>query len=47
MTLGQEFHAFAESLDNEIFALERVETVLYEVNMGGTAIGTGLNAPAG
>lgn len=47
MTLGQEFHAFAESLDNEVFALERVENVLYEVNMGGTAIGTGLNAPAG
>ncbi len=47
MTLGQEFHAFAESLDSEIFALERVEAVLYEVNMGGTAIGTGLNAPAG
>ncbi|HXJ86618.1 MAG TPA: aspartate ammonia-lyase [Candidatus Binatia bacterium] len=47
MTLGQEFHAFAESLDNEIFAMERLETVLYEVNMGGTAIGTGLNAPAG
>jgi len=47
MTLGQEFHAFAESLDNEVVALERVENVLYEVNMGGTAIGTGLNAPAG
>jgi len=47
MTLGQEFNAFAESLDNELFALERIETVLYEVNMGGTAIGTGLNAPAG
>jgi aspartate ammonia-lyase len=47
MTLGQEFHAFAESLDNEVSALERVEAVLYEVNMGGTAIGTGLNAPVG
>src|SRR5215469_3147109 len=47
MTLGQEFHAFAESLDNEVVALERVENILYEVNMGGTAIGTGLNAPAG
>jgi aspartate ammonia-lyase len=47
MTLAQEFHAFAESLENEIYALERVEAVLYEVNMGGTAIGTGLNAPAG
>jgi aspartate ammonia-lyase len=47
MTLGQEFHAFGESLDNEIFALERIETVLYEVNMGGSAIGTGLNTPEG
>jgi len=47
MTLGQEFEAFARSLEDEIDALERVETVLHEVNMGGTAIGTGLNAPAG
>ena len=47
MTLGQEFNAFGESLDNEIFALERVETILHEINMGGTAIGTGLNAPEG
>jgi len=47
MTLGQEFDAFGESLGNEIFALERIEAVLYEINMGGTAIGTGLNAPAG
>ena len=39
MTLGQEFHAFAESLDNEIFALERIETVLYEVNMGKVIFG--------
>jgi aspartate ammonia-lyase len=47
MTLGQEFDAFAESLDNEVDVLERVERVLLEVNMGGTAIGTGLNAPRG
>ena len=47
MTLGQEFNAFGESLENEITALERVEHILYEINMGGTAIGTGLNAPAG
>jgi aspartate ammonia-lyase len=47
MTLGQEFHAFGESLDNEVSALERIENILYEVNMGGTAIGTGLNAPVG
>jgi aspartate ammonia-lyase len=47
MTLGQEFDAFAETLADELVALERVQKVLYEVSMGGTAIGTGLNAPAG
>jgi len=47
MTLGQEFDAWAESLENEITALREVEIVLLEVNMGGTAIGTGLNAPEG
>ncbi len=47
MTVGQEFHSWAESLRNEIEALKRVEHVLWEINMGGTAIGTRLNAPAG
>jgi aspartate ammonia-lyase len=47
MTLGQEFKAFARSFGDEVTALERVQNVLYEVNMGGTAIGTGLNAPRG
>jgi aspartate ammonia-lyase len=47
MTLGQEFTAFAETLAGEILALERIQRVLCEINMGGTAIGTGLNAPAG
>jgi aspartate ammonia-lyase len=47
MTLEQEFEVFARSLEDEINALGRVESVLHEVNMGGTAIGTGLNAPAG
>jgi aspartate ammonia-lyase len=47
MTLGQEFEAFARSLEDEVNALARVESVLHEINMGGTAIGTGLNAPAG
>ena len=47
MTLGQEFEVFARSLEDEIDTLTRVETALHEVNMGGTAIGTGLNAPAG
>jgi aspartate ammonia-lyase len=47
MTLGQEFTAFAETLAGELRALEVVQRVLCEVNMGATAIGTGLNAPAG
>jgi aspartate ammonia-lyase len=48
MTLGQEFEAFGETLAGELLALERVQqNVLCEVNMGATAIGTGLNAPAG
>jgi aspartate ammonia-lyase len=47
MTLGQEFNSLAESLDNEVEALRRIEDALLEVNMGGTAIGTGLNAAKG
>ena len=47
MTLGQEFNAFAETLAGEVRALEVVQRVLCEINMGATAIGTGLNAPAG
>ncbi|MGE5346212.1 MAG: aspartate ammonia-lyase [Acidithiobacillales bacterium] len=47
MTLGQEFNAFAETLSGEVLALERIQSVLCEINMGATAIGTGLNAPAG
>lgn len=47
MTLGQEFKAWGDSLKNEIRALDRVEFALLDINMGGTAIGTGLNAPEG
>ena len=47
MTIGQEFHAIADSIDTEISALREAEKHLYAVNMGGTAIGTGLNAPKG
>ena len=47
MTLGQEFMAFGETLAGELRALDAVQRVLCEVNMGATAIGTGLNAPAG
>ena len=47
MTLGQEFKAFAQTLADEVRALEAIQRVLWEISMGGTAIGTGLNAPAG
>jgi aspartate ammonia-lyase len=47
MTLGQEFDAYARSIAQEREALESAEVRLLAVNMGGTAIGTGLTAPAG
>jgi len=47
MTVGQEFHAFAASLDDEIAGLRDAEKSLYAVNMGATAIGTGINVPKG
>jgi aspartate ammonia-lyase len=47
MTLGQEFTAFGETLAGEVRTLESIEGVLCEINMGATAIGTGLNAPEG
>ena len=47
MTVGQEFHAFAASLESEIDLLRKAEKSLYAVNMGATAIGSGLNAPKG
>ncbi len=47
MTVGQEFHAFAASLESEIQLLRDTEKYLYAVNMGATAIGTGINVPKG
>jgi aspartate ammonia-lyase len=47
MTVGQEFHAFAASLEVEIQVLRDAEQYLYPVNMGATAIGTGINVPKG
>ncbi len=44
MTLGQEFEAFAVTLEEEIERLEQNVSLFLEVNMGGTAIGTGINA---
>ena len=47
MTSGQEFNAFANNLEEEIANLDRNAVLLKEINMGGTAIGTGLNAVPG
>ena len=47
MTSGQEFDAFADNLEEELANLERNAVLLEEINMGGTAIGTGLNAVPG
>jgi aspartate ammonia-lyase len=44
MTLGQEFGAYAANLREEITRLEDNMKLLYEINMGATAIGTGINA---
>ena len=47
MTLGQEFEAFAATLEEDISKLNNNANLFVEVNMGATAIGTGLNAPVG
>ena len=47
MTVGQEFHAFGASLESEIQLLKDAEKGLYAVNMGATAIGSGINVPKG
>lgn len=47
MTSGQEFTAFANTLEEEIGNLNRNVELLLEINMGATAIGTGLNAVPG
>ena len=47
MTVGQEFHAFAASIESEIAGLREAEKHLYAVNMGATAIGSGITVPKG
>jgi aspartate ammonia-lyase len=43
MTLGQEFRAFGITLGEEVDRLADVRAMLREINMGATAIGTGIN----
>lgn len=47
MTLGQEFTAFARNLTEEVERLTQNANLFREVNMGATAIGTGINAVEG
>ncbi|MBB5577828.1 MULTISPECIES: aspartate ammonia-lyase [Rhizobium] len=47
MSLGQEFEAFAETLEEDVAQFLGAASLMREVNLGGTAIGTGLNVPAG
>ncbi len=47
MTLGQGFEAYAVTLEEEIQRLEENANLFLEVNMGATAIGTGINAEYG
>ena len=44
VTLGQEFAAYAATLTEEVERLDENKVLLYEQNMGATAIGTGINA---
>ncbi|WP_237065478.1 aspartate ammonia-lyase [Microbulbifer guangxiensis] len=46
MSLGQEFSAFATTIGEEVSRLREMAALLMEVNLGGTAIGTGLNTEA-
>ena len=47
LTLGQEFSGYVAQLDADIVRIEATLPGLYELAIGGTAVGTGLNAPAG
>ncbi len=47
MTLGQEFHTYEVMLGEDIERLREASTLLHEINLGATAIGTGINAVPG
>ena len=47
MTLGQEFRAFGHTILEDVERLAEVQRLISEINMGATAIGTGINAPHG
>ena len=47
LTLGQEFGGYVAQLDADVERIEQTLPGLYELAIGGTAVGTGLNAPDG
>jgi aspartate ammonia-lyase len=47
MTLGQEFGTYAVTIGEDRERLREAAALIHEINLGATAIGTGLNAPAG
>jgi aspartate ammonia-lyase len=47
MTLGQEFDAWGVTVGEDIARVREAQSLIREINLGATAIGTGLNAPAG
>jgi fumarate hydratase class II len=47
LTLGQEFSGYAQQVENGIARIEMTLPMLMQLAQGGTAVGTGLNAPVG
>ncbi len=47
MSLGAEFHGWSTTIGEDVARLREAQRLLLEVNMGATAIGTGINAPPG
>ena len=47
MSMGDEFHAFATNLREELLRIDDSRRLISEINMGATAIGTGVNTPPG
>jgi aspartate ammonia-lyase len=47
MTLGQEFSTYAVMMEEDEDRLREARALIQEINLGATAIGTGINAPAG
>ena len=47
MTLGAEFRSYATTIGEDIQRMREVQKLITEINMGATAIGTGINAPEG